>query len=329
MPTVHYLNVRDGDCSVIQHISGHISVIDVNYARIEEEGLTALAKRVVLAEAEKGTYGNFNQKQYPVNPIEYMRTRGLTSVFRFILTGPDMDHMDGIRDFFTALPPTNLWDTDNNSTKDFTNGSRYRVEDWEFYRNLRDSNPQTDPKRLTLYSGAEGQFYNRGADGQGGGDGLHVLAPTDELLRLGNECGDHNDCSYVVLYRTGKYKIVFAGDSHDKTWEHILSVHREAVRNVDLLIAPHHGRASDRSYDFLDVLRPRVTFFGNAPSEHLAYGAWSSRDLWKVTNNQAGCMIMDFSDKMRLYVTHRPFAALNPNTFYNQTLKAWFCAAWD
>jgi hypothetical protein len=45
------------------------------------------------------------------------------------------------------------------------------------------------------------------------------------------------------------------------------------VTNVDLLIEPHHGRKSGRSYDFLDTLKPKVTIFGNANSEHLAYGA--------------------------------------------------------
>jgi len=36
----------------------------------------------------------------PVNPIEYLRDRGISEVFRFILTHPEMDHMDGIKDFF-------------------------------------------------------------------------------------------------------------------------------------------------------------------------------------------------------------------------------------
>lgn len=324
MPTVHYLNVKQGDCSMIKHRSGRISVLDVCSARIEAPLIAAL-KSIRLKEAEKGIHGNFNQKEYPVNPIEYMKERGLTSVFRFILTGPDMDHMDGIKDFFSALAPANFWDTDNNAKKDFPAGAPYRFEDWQFYKSVRDSNPQAHPKRLALLSGAKGSHYNQDENGQGGGDGLHVLAPTADLLRLGNECGEHNDCSYVILYKTGGYSVVFAGDSHDNTWEHVLNAHQD-VREIDLLIAPHHGRGSDRSYDFLDVLKPKLTFFGNAPSEHLAYGAWDYRGLRKVTNNQAGCMIVDFADKMRLYVTHKPFAEqVNRYTFYSESLKAWYC----
>ena len=57
------------------------------------------------------------------------------------------------------------------------------------------------------------------------------------------------------------------------------------LRDIDLLIAPHHGRSSGRSYEVLDVLRPALTFFGNARSEHLAYSAWNYRKLPFVTNN--------------------------------------------
>lgn len=35
MPVVHYLNVKDGDCSIIQHALGNVSVIDICNARKE------------------------------------------------------------------------------------------------------------------------------------------------------------------------------------------------------------------------------------------------------------------------------------------------------
>ena len=119
---------------------------------------------------------------------------------------------------------------------------------------------------------------------------------------------------------------LFAGDSHDETWRHILAEHREDVTNIDLLIAPHHGRDSKRSYEFLDTLNPKLTFFGNAPSEHLAYGAWNRRYLSKITNNQAGCMVVDAQESpMHLWVTNKSFAErVNRATCYNKEVKAWY-----
>src|SRR5262249_23812892 len=220
MPVIHFLNVKQGDCSIITHHSGHTTVIDVCNAKAPEPLKEAIAS--VLAMGEKGVTGNFNQKKYPVNPISYMKERGMTEVFRFIATHPDMDHLDGIKAFFEEFQPTNFWDTDNNEEKeDFDEDSGYNLEDWEFYKSLGDEKPETNPKRLTFYSGAKNKYFNIGADGSSGGDGLHILSPTLDLVTGANECGEYNDCSYVLLYKTGDDKIVFAGDSHDKCWEHI------------------------------------------------------------------------------------------------------------
>lgn len=271
MPTIHYLNVQDGDCSVIQHASEHVTAIDVCNAR-KEEAISKAPPRLLealLGVQKAAGSGNLNQKSFPVNPIQYLKNFGILSVFRFILTHPEMDHMDGIKDFFEAFSPLNFWDSNNSAEKTFEEGSPYREDDWKFYKSLRDGSPTENPRRLTLYSGMTGQYWNNDGEGKGGGDGLHILAPTPELVRDSNETDDYNDCSYVILYSTGGNRIVFAGDSHDKTWEHILANHKD-VTDIDLLIAPHHGRKSSRNYDFLDVLKPKLTFFGNAPSEHLA-----------------------------------------------------------
>jgi len=277
-----------------------------------------------------GVYGNFNQSEYPDNPIEYMLERGITSVFRFISTHPDMDHLDGIKHFFEVFKPANFWDTDNTKELDDFDDGRYNPDDWEFYTSLRDSKPKTNPKRLALYSGALGQYFNQGEGGQGGGDGLHVLAPTPERVDEANEIGDWNDSSYVVLYRTGNKRILFSGDSHDATWEHILANHRDDVAAVDVLIAPHHGRDSGRDYEFLDVVNPRLTLFGNAPSEYLAYDEWNSRDLLFVTNNQGGTVVLDVTaGGLDIYVRHEPFARAfvedrDYDTYYDQTNRGWF-----
>jgi competence protein ComEC len=138
---------------------------------------------------------------------------------------PDMDHLGGFKAFCKAFPPINFWDTANREEKEFDDGLSYGEEDWLFYKSLRDGNRESDPMRLVLYSGARGQFYNRDENGAGGGDGLYVLAPTPGLITSANASGDFNDTSYVVLYRSAGGHVLFAGDSHDATWEHILENH--------------------------------------------------------------------------------------------------------
>lgn len=327
MATIHYLNVKEGDCSIIEHNSGHTTVIDVCNAKPVELLVEMISSE--LAKAERGVNGNFQQKKYPVNPMSYLRGHGIGKIFRYIQTHPDMDHMDGIYALFSEYGPINFWDTDNKKEMPVTGwqASPYSESDWQFYKELRDTNPEKDPKRLTLHSEGRGQYYNQDTEGMGGGDGLYILAPTEELVAAANDADDgYNRCSYVLLYKTGGNSIVFSGDSHDDTWEHILKTHESNVTDIDLLIAPHHGRSSGRSYEFLGTLTPTLTFFGNARSEHLAYSAWSSRGLSIVTNNQANCMVVDAnSTPMTLYVTHENYARrVNADTYFSESFKGWY-----
>lgn len=219
-----------------------------------------------------------------------------------------MDHMDGIQDLFEEFSPQNFWDTDN--TKEMAGDfGPYNEDDWKYYRKLR-AGSDSNTKRLVLYSGAKGPFYNQNEDGLGGGDGLHVLAPTPELLASCNEAEDWNDSSYVVLYKTADKRILFPGDAHDGTWSHLVENHADILSNIDILIAPHHGRDSDMDFSFLDTLKPKLTLFGNAKSKHLAYDKWSSRGLAYVTNNQAGNIILDPDQDsyLRVYVSNFSFA---------------------
>ena len=328
MSVVHFLNVKEGDCSIINHVSGHISVIDVSNARkeyTEEVNISAMVK--ALFEAREAGSGNFNQKAYPVNPIEYMKSFGITSIFRFILTHPDMDHMDGIKDLFEEFSPINFHDTDNKKEIEFDENSVYREEDWYFYKKLRDSNPEENPKRLTTFSNADIQYLTKDKNGNPPGDALYILSPTPELVEEANETEDFNDCSYVILHKSLWGNVLFSGDANNKTWDYILSKHEKYIKDIDLLIAPHHGRKSDRDYSFLDVINPKMTFFGNARAEDLAYSAWNYRNLPYITNNQANCMVVDMNDiNMPIYVTNEKFAKQENffTTFFNDKFKAWF-----
>ena len=300
-----------------------IDVCNAKPVEAVEEALVAM-----MATLEKGISGNFQQKKYPVNPISYMNDRGISSIFRYVQTHPDMDTWTASRRSSTSLARQLLGHRQHQGDAGLElGGFSLSASDWRFYKRLRDTDPDDDPRRLTLCSGAQGQYYNRGKDGAEGGDGLYILAPTKELVAAANEADqDYNRCSYVILYHTGGRRIVFGGDSHDATWDHILEHHEDDVTDIDLLIAPHHGRKSGRSYEFLDTLTPTLTFFGNARSQHLAYGAWANRGLSIVTNNQANCMVVDTrTNPMTLYVTHENFARrVNSSTYYSDSFKAWY-----
>jgi competence protein ComEC len=312
MPTVHFLNVSPGDCSIIQHGSGRVSMIDVcdgNLTELDEE-IATLSKAINELVNKGGTgSGNFRMAESPTNPIRYATSLGIDSIFRFILSHPDMDHMDGLEAVYTKLGIDNFWDTGVTREKPPFGGTQYKEEDWDRYELLR-TGKAVGVKSLVKLAGARFQYANKGEDDEGGGDGLSILSPDKKLVAAASDGGDINDGSYVILYRSRGNRVIFAGDAHDATWEYVLKHYARAVENCSVLIAPHHGRDSDRSYEFLDHIKPKLTLFGNAPSEHLGYGPWNSRNLTKITSNQAGNIVLVMgSGAINVYVENDRFAA--------------------
>jgi beta-lactamase superfamily II metal-dependent hydrolase len=334
MATIHFLNVLEGDCNIIEHDSGHISVIDVCNAddgnKTYEESLVreSRERKSMFSSKVPATRKNYNQKATPDNPIEYLQKLTKSQIFRFIISHPDMDHLDGIKDLYGLFNPINTWDTDNNKYIDLYNFcAKYNKEDWKFYKNIR-AEKYSNTKRLTYYSDTTPcQYWDT--------DCLKVLCPTKKLLKEANEnsSDDYNDVSYVILFTPpkksgGHWKIIFGGDSHDASWEHIVNTYEKEVSNIDVLFAPHHGRDSQRDWSFLDSLKPTLTLMGNASSEYLAYEKYQPLH---ITNNQAGYIILDISlDAIKVYVKNKDFAVdfckehnLNELPKFNRTKQAY------
>lgn len=316
MSVIHFLNVNEGDCTWIEHDSKRNTLIDVSNARrIEEENYNESS-----CNYNESYQGNHRRKEQPCNPIEYLNKYNVKKIFRFILTHPDMDHMDGIKDLFEEYEVVNFWDTENTKImSEDTKWGKYRKEDWEFYQQIR-----IDREKLTilnLYSGCKAEYYNKGDDN----DGLYILAPTEELVEQANKSKDYNDCSYVILYKNNNRKIIFSGDSSDKTWDYILENYSDEVSDIDVLIAPHHGRKSGGNDEYLDVLKPKLTLFGNAKSQYLDYSSWNNRELDHITNNQADNIILEITkNKLNVYVTYREFAlSRDRNAKYSEKYDAW------
>ncbi len=309
MSIIYFLNVNEGDCNIIQHDdSGHVTVIDICNGNDESTVLE---------------FVNHRQKEHPVNPISYMKNLNISSVFRFILTHPDMDHMDGIKNLFDSFSVCNFWDTNNNKTMENGFLGKYNEEDWNFYQKIR--RESSSPKVSHYLSGSRGRFYNLNEDGDSGGDGLYILCPTKDLVDKANKSREYNILSYVILFKNNGKKIIFAGDSGEESWDYIMREYRNEVSNIDVLIAPHHGRKTGGNGDYLDILRPKLTLMGNAKSKHLDYNAWNRRDLDHITNNEANCIIMKIGDDIDVYCTYEKFAReQNAYTWFSGSLNAWY-----
>jgi len=297
---VHFLNIDPGSCTLIQHASGRVSMIDICCAR--QPDLQKKTKQA-LPQLSRAS-DNFGMRYYSTNPITYLRHLGIKSIFRFILSHPDMDHMDGLNALCDAIQIINFWHTGVSKEKpNFSANCRYDQSDWSRYRHL--CQEQHGIHCMTPLAGASFAYANQDHELDKNGDSLYILAPNQDLLSN----SDINNSSYVILYNSPVGKIILAGDSHDDSWEYIIRNYSSEIENCAVLLAPHHGRSSNRSYEFLDHLQPKLSIFGSAPSEHLAYGPWNSRYLTFITANQAGNIVLELDwTGISVFIENEEFA---------------------
>jgi competence protein ComEC len=305
--TIHFLNVGHGDCTVIEFPSGRVTVIDINNSKVlDKESINELSegrffseyiKTLELSEATKYLEENKVNFAKPIDPVEYIKNSiTSSSIFRFILTHPDMDHMTGLyRIKNEGIDVVNFWDTDNCKEVDKNSVTgKYDYRDWETYQEWRTK--EENPKTLRLYQGAEGNFFTD--------DGIKILSPTEDLVSKANEQENWNLLSYVLLIEYKGHKIVLGGDAEKEVWDDLAENHKELLENVSVLKAPHHGRESGYSENAVSIMSPTWTIcsIGKKPEQD-AHNKYRKHTKKKVLSTRfRGNIVVQISDSGELSV---------------------------
>jgi competence protein ComEC len=257
---VHILNVGRGSCTVIVSPSGRASMIDINDGgKLRPEEYEAIKKRSsfsFLAEAliEK-------EEQMLDDPIDWFRTHVGTSMWRFILSHPDKDHMAGIRHLLSGssgIDVCNFWDYDHSRTRveaDYPNNPAGWL-DWRWYEGFHKQREWsvTWPKRIHPLRGDTGNYWTA--------DAIEILSPTLALISDCDDCDEYNDASYVINVSHGPTSRLLApGDVESKAWNDMIGAGLWLRANV--LIASHHGRNSGYHDEALDQIKPEVVIISS------------------------------------------------------------------
>jgi len=297
MVKVHFLNVGHGDCMIIEHNSGRITMIDVNNGqdldRTTAEELYPsfglLAERIEIDELiGRNKYQILAERGYDIaltNPIEYLKDHYPgADLFRYIQTHPDLDHMRGLLALGTAgIGILNFWDTEHGKTPEFQSDAD--EQDWKEYESY--SEEKKNNKCLHLYRGDCGAFWNEEPKGVAGGDGISILSPTKELVASANEAGDSNNLSYVIRLRYQGVTVIFGADAGKDVWEDLVDTYGEQLK-CHVLKASHHGRDTGYHQDAVKLMSPEYTIVSvgkkpenDASNKYRQYSkhVWSTR--WK------------------------------------------------
>jgi len=297
---IHILNVGHGDCAIIKQASGRITMIDINNGQTydpdteRELAEAKMIRRSVLVERQlfANRFGlNFLTQQTAgggyaaelTDPVAYFKSHFPgQSIFRFILTHPDLDHLRGLsRLVNSGVQIEHFWDTGNTICKtDFQSADD--KADWALYQRIRSS--QTDTKLLKLFRHQKGKFWNE--DDYGGrGDGWNILAPTPDMRDAANAAEDPNAHSYVMHLRVNEFVMVFGGDATKSMLTNIASTYGSHLK-ANIYKAAHHGRESGYSLEAVTAMSPGYTLVsvGKKPETDASnkYRGLCSKGVWST-----------------------------------------------
>jgi beta-lactamase superfamily II metal-dependent hydrolase len=268
MLKIWFLNVGHGDCTVIEHPSGRLTMVDINNSQDYDP-----ETRLSLVEELRERYGYANNAL--VEQAEAMELdcpiTFFTSMFpnrplfRFILTHPDLDHMRGLKNLFDQVQVYNFWDTANVKPAPNFRSDADR-EDWEFYQRLRSGGvPEISVRNFTR--GASQWAFNKNSDDTPGGDRIYILSPTEELVADCNSRGVSNDLSVTLSVNHAGVSVILPGDAEATAWDDMLSFYGTGLASK-VLKASHHGRDSGFHLDALKAIAPEfvVVSVGRKPA---------------------------------------------------------------
>lgn len=289
MLRVHFLNVGHGDCTIIKHPSGRLTMIDVNNSQdfdaetfaeqLEEErrkqgnplgsllggdvrgrslglGGSLLSGGVGLVLSEYAAVAD-RAKRELTDPIEFLKSTYPTKkLWRFILTHPDLDHMRGLKALYENIGFDNFWDTNHTKTKpDFR--SDVDRDDWNFYQWLRSAD---SPMRPRMYTRGDAYYaFGKEQNGVPGGDKLEILSPTPELVGECNTAEKSNDLSIVVRVHHAGQSVLLPGDAEESAWDEMVRFYGNRLKSA-FLKASHHGRDTGYHLNALKLIDPLMTF---------------------------------------------------------------------
>lgn len=303
MLRVHFLNVGHGDCTIIKHPSGRLTMIDINNSQnfdaetfaeeLEEErrkqsnslgsllggnfgsGAFGLGGSLAGGGIGLGVLTEYaavtdRAKRELTDPIEFLKnTYPQERPWRFILTHPDLDHMRGLKALYENIGFDNFWDTNHTKTRpDFRSDAD--KEDWNFYRSVRSANGHIKPR---MYMRGDAYYaFGKEQNGMPGGDNIEILSPTPELVGECNTAEKSNDLSIVLRIHHAGHSVLLPGDAETPAWNEMVRFYGGRLKS-SFFKASHHGRDTGYHLEALKLINPLMTFVsvGRKPDTDASY----------------------------------------------------------
>lgn len=221
--------------------------------------------RHIVVDLGTGDYSGNNIEFSPLRHLKY--NYGVNQLDYVIVTHPHLDHIDDILNFDLMNPKifhrpkhlTNEEVMDGVQEKDREKFERY-CEINNRYNSPIDPNEEDNTSKPENWGG------------------LKIQSFTPSSCNHNN----FNNHSIVFVIEFASTKIVIPGDNEKCSYDELLerSSFMSAIKNADILLAPHHGRESGYNIDFVNQVNPKLTVVSDGrfceTSANARYSAISS-----------------------------------------------------
>lgn len=175
------------------------------------------------------------------DPLMRVWNVGIRHIHHLFITHPHRDHLTGLKALKRSFSIDHF----------YFSGIQFRpdpiYEDWEVYEEMK----RNFPNRHQVGEG----WYTTVGDVR-----IDFLAPPRNLINGSDD--DANNNSLLLRFSYGSTKLLICGDTGQEGW---LRIRDEDIRNIDLLLASHHGNDSGYYQPKVAIMVPKYVIISAGP----------------------------------------------------------------
>ncbi|MDQ0286290.1 competence protein ComEC [Desulfofundulus luciae] len=193
--------------------------------------------------------GSYSDDNLEFSPLLHLKNKwNVKQLDGVIITHPHRDHLDDILNF-GELKPKVLVRPKHLNEDEIRAGNR--KED----TTIIDKYLEVNSEYVHPVSPSENPFLD---DNNGGVRFVRFIPSSCATSNLNNH-------SVVTIVSYAKSKIIIPGDNEPPSWNELLEQEEflTAIKDTDILVAPHHGRDSGFSSALFEYINPRLTIISD------------------------------------------------------------------
>ena len=224
-------------------MNSHVEIVFWDVQHGHSTYIKSPNNRHIVIDLGIGDYSGRNSAFSPLRHLKYKY--GVNQLDYVIVTHPHLDHIDDILNFDLLSPK--IFNRPNQITNaEVMEGVREQDRaKFEKYCeiNNRYNSPVVgvinDPDNPNNYGAMKIESF------------IPINCPHDNF----------NNHSIVTVIEFANMKVVIPGDNELCSFEELMrqEAFKKAIKDADILLAPHHGRESGYNNDFVSLVNPRLT----------------------------------------------------------------------